>query len=380
MPSRAKASKPDPTARKFARPVSALFALVVVGALCCGTGYLHFSGRLGGITHSAAATYRDWIEAVVNDPENEEYRAEVLTRVIEEYRDTPVGKSLGLRNEAGQVVGRFRINVAQVSQPTAVSSEPAARRRYEVKLNGSGEIWHDTGGRCRFNGSAEVTYEVDFRVQDWRVYAWFTCIDLRNALFDCTHIDHILGQLMPGIVRRAGREALEEALKPGFTLILDGSGESWITAGRVGPEFKPRVGPMAESDKDCDTLWNDLSRLERDFRDYLGPIELHEGEELRVTVEAQSLNATENFGPDVLLLSETDFLAYEQRYPHELDRPLELTPVEGGYNVQRQNFEVKGRTGRYYLLLDYTEYGLSHEQWKRQRHPGLVRYYVRVKR
>lgn len=375
-----KSDRPEPGARRLARPASTLFALVVLATLASGAGYLHYTGRLGGITEGAVVTYRDWIEAVVNDPENESYRAEVLTRVIEEYRTTPVGKSLGLRNDAGQVVGRFRIDVAEVTQLAGTDNSPAARRRYDVLLRGTGELWHETGGRVRFNGSAEVTYEVDFRVQDWQVYAWFTCEDLRKPEFECTHIDHLLGQLIPGIVRKAGRAALEESLRPGFTLILDAKGNSWCAHGRVGTEFKPRPGPMPETDGDCETLWNDVTRLERDFRDYLGPIDLHPGEELRVTVETQSLDAAENFGPDILLLSESEFQAYEQLYPEDLDKPLRLNPVEGGYNVQRQNFEVKGRTGRFYLLIDYTEFGLSHEQWKRQKHPGLVRYYVRLRK
>lgn len=373
-------SKPEPGARKYARPVSGIFAAVVLVGLTIGVSYLHYSGQWNLVTRGAAATYQNWLERFVNDPNNETYRAEVLTRVIDTYRDTPVGKSLPLRNDAGQVVGRFRINKADISQTPPAANEPATKRRYDVKLDGAGEIWHSTGGRVRFSGSADVSYEVDFRVQEWRVYAWFTCVDLRNANFECTHIDHLLGQLIPGIVRKAGRAALEESLRPGFTLILDPSGDSWVAQGKVGTEFKPRAGPMPEPDKDCETLWNDVSRLERDFRDYLGPIELHNAEELRVTVEAQSLDANENFGPDILLLSESEFLAYEQLYPDNLDMPLRLNPIEGGYNVQRQNFEVTGRKGRYYLLLDYTRHGLSHEQWKRQTKPGLVKYYVRLKK
>jgi hypothetical protein len=370
--------KPEPGTRRLARPASMLFALAVLGSLAAAAGWLHHTGKLGAVTQGAALTYRDWIENVVNDPGNETYRAEVLTRVVDAYRETPVGKSLGLRNDAGQVVGRFRIEVAEVTQLAAADNSPAARRRYDVALSGSGELWHQTGGRVRFAGSALVTYEVDFRVHNWRVYAWFTCLDLRRAEFECTHIDHVLGQILPGIVRKAGREALEESLRPGFTLVLDSAGNCWCAHGRVGTEFRPRKGPMPETDTDCETLWNDVSRLERGFRDYLGPIELHAGEELRVTVQARGLDPHENFGPDVLLLTESEFFAYEERYPDGFDRPPALNPVEAGYNVQRQNFEVKGRTGRFYL--DYTEFGLSHEQWKRQTRPGLVEYYVRARR
>lgn len=378
MASRRDAPRPEPGARRYARAVSALFMLIVLGGLAGGAGYLHLTGRLGTLTQGAALEYQNWLEQVVNDPDNAAYRAEVLRRAVDAYRTTPVGKSLPLRDDAGHVVGRFRIQVADVTpQP---QPDPKARPRYDVRISGGGELWHETGGRVRFEGRAELTYEVDFKVDQWKAYCWFTCTDLRKPEFECTHIDNILGQMLPGVVRNAGRAALEESLRPGFTLVLNPGGDTWVAQGKVGREFKPRSGPFAESDRDCETLWNDVSRLERGFRDYLGPLELHTGEELRVTVEALSLDAAENFGPDVLLLSEADFAAYEDCYPRRMAQVPAFKPIEGGFNVQRQNFEVKGRTGRFYLVIDYTEYGLSHEHWKRQKHPGLVKYYVRLKK
>lgn len=380
MAARKATQAPEPGARRWARPASGLFAMAVLLSLAVGVGYLKLTGRLDPVVQGAAITYRDWIENFVNDPENETYRAEVLARVIDAYRDLPAGKSLGLRNDEGQVIGRFRIAVATITQPGAASNVPAERRRYRVALTGNGELWHDTGGRVRFTGSATVDYDVDFKVDDWTVFAWFTCADVSGAQFECTQIDNLLGQLMPGIVRRAGRAALEESLRPGFTLILKPNGDAWLTKGRVGHEYQPRKGPMPETDTDCETLWNDTTRLERGFADYLGPIELRAGEELRVTARASALDPRENFGVDVLCLTAADFAAYEERYPNRLDRPLSLSPVEGGYNVQRQTFEVKDRPGTYFLLLDYTEFGLSHEHWKQQTRPGLVEYYVRIKR
>lgn len=381
MASHRDALKPEPGARRFARPASLLFMLLVLVGLAAGAGYLQFTGRLGPLTRGASLQYQNWLENIVNDPDNAAYRAEVLRRAIDAYRSTPVGKSLPLRNDAAQVVGRFRIQVAEAEPLDAgAANDAAALPRYAVALTGDGELWHETGGRVRFTGSARITYEVDFHVDQWRAYTWFRCVEIRQSEFICHHIDHLIGQLIPGIVRKAGRQALEESLLPGFTLILDAGGNTWVAPGKVGREFAPRPGPLPETDKDCQTLWNDVSRLEREFRDYLGPIELHVGEELRVSVAAQSLDAQENFGPDILLLTEADFLAYERRYPDELDDDLVLTPVEAGYNVQRQNFEVKGRTGRHYLVIDYTRFGLAHEQWKRQKHPGLVTYYVRLKK
>ncbi len=380
MAARSAKPAPEPGARRWARPASGLFAATVLLALALGAGYLKLTGRLDPVVQGAAISYRNWIEDFVNDPNNESYRAEVLARVIDAYRDLPAGKSLGLRNDAGQVIGRFRISVATISQPQADSNSPAQRRRYRVALTGNGELWHDTGGRVRFTGSATVDYDVDFKVDDWTVFAWFTCADVTDAQFECSQIDNLLGQLMPGIVRRAGRAALEESLRPGFTLILKPNGDAWLTKGHVGHEYQPRKGPMPETDGDFETLWNDTTRLERGFRDYLGPIELHPGDELRVTAQAVALDPRENFGVDVLCISAADFAAYEERYPNQLDKPLTLAPVEGGYNVQRQSFEVKDRPGTYFLLLDYTEFGLSHEHWKQQTKPGLVEYYVRIKR
>lgn len=351
------------------------FAGVVMAGLLAGAGYLHVTGQWGVIAGATEMQYREWFEALVNDPDNEEYRAKLIQHVVEHYRETPAGKSLPLRDEQGRVVGRFRIHEAKIEQPYADSDEPAQRRVYTVALNGGGELWHETGGRVRFTGKAFVTYQVDFRVQEWAAYAYFTCLSIEREWFECLHIDNIWGNVFKSLVRNAGKRSLVECLEPGFTIIARPNGDTWLAFGHVGKEFQPRKGPFEESDRDCECECNDASLLHAGYRDYLGPIELFDGNELRVTIETEPLDPSRSFGVDVLLLSEEEFLRYEQSYPRKLRDMQPLQSLEQRVNMQKLNHTFTGLTGKVYLLVDNT--GLSGQ---RRPSDGLVKYYVRTKR
>lgn len=366
--------------KRTARRAAAAGLLLVLAALGSGALYLKATGRWGVITAGASLTYREWFEGFINDPDSETYRAAVLERVIAVYRETPVGKSLPLRDDQGRVVGRFRMESAEVTQPFASDSDAARRRIYDVKLKGKGELWHETGGRVRFEGGASVSYQVDFRSEDWRIYAHFTCREIREPYFVCTHIDHLLARIFSGVVTKAGTAAIEESLQPGFTLVLTADGDTWLAAGHVGKEFRPREGPFAPNEPGAETLYNDTSRLERGFRDYLGPIELRERDELRVTVETEGEQPGASFAVDVVLLDEAAFAAYERAYPDGMETAALPGTVEQSLHMSRAAWSRSGLRGRYYLVLDYTAWGGGIEEWKRQRQAGLARYWVRVKR
>lgn len=220
------------------------FVSVVMIALITGAVYLQVTDQWSVITGAASLKYQEWFEGIVNDPDNEEYRTQLIAHVVDHYRETPSKKSLPLRNDAGQVIGRFRINTANVTQPHAADPDPARRRVYVVDLSGSGELWHETGGRVRFNGVAVVTYQVDFKVEEWAAYAHFECTQIEGASFEHTHIDNFLGKMFPQAVRNAGTKALQESLQPGFTVIAKANGDTYLAAGRVGREFVPRKGAL----------------------------------------------------------------------------------------------------------------------------------------
>ena len=86
------------------------FLSIVMIALVTGGVYLKVTDQWDVITGAASLTYQEWFEGIVNDPNNEEYRARLIAHVVEHYRETPSKKSLPLRNDAGHVIGRFRIN------------------------------------------------------------------------------------------------------------------------------------------------------------------------------------------------------------------------------------------------------------------------------
>ncbi|MCC7508798.1 MAG: hypothetical protein IT464_05455 [Planctomycetes bacterium] len=355
------------------------FAAVVMGALLAGAGYLHVTDQWAVISGAADLRYRDWFEGLVNDPENEQYRAALIEHVVAHYKETPERKSLPLRNEDGHVVGRFRINAADIRQPHADSTDPAKRRIYTVDLAGEGELWHETGGRVRFTGKAFVTYQVDFKIEDWAAYAYFTCVAIDRAHFECVHIDNILGQIFKAAVRNAGNAALRESFEPGFTVIAKPNGDTWLSGGHVGREFQPRPGPFEATDSDCETVTNDMTLLHAGYRDYLGPIELFDGNELRVTIETGSLDPKRTFGVDVYLLSEEEFNRYEKAYPKHLRGLAPLVAHEQRINMQKLNLATRGCTGNVYLLVDYTGFGSGIDPDNRA-DAGLVKYYIRVKR
>ena len=357
------------------------FMSVVMIALVTGGVYLKVTDQWDVITGAASLTYQEWFEGIVNDPNNEDYRAQLIARVVEHYRETPSKKSLPLRNEAGQVIGRFRINAAEVDQPHRDDPDPAKRRIYVVNLSGTGELWHEAGGRVRFNGVAVVTYEVDFKVEEWAAYAYFECTQIEGAKFEHTHIDNFLGKMFPMAVRNAGTRSLEESLRPGFTVIAKASGDTYLAAGRVGREFVPRKGPYEEFDaKDgFETIHDDATLLHAGYRDYLGPIELFDDAELRITLEAESLEPRKSLGVDVYVLTEEQFQHYEEFYPDDLDRLAQLESIEQVHDMQKMNRTMTGLSGNVYILIDYTEFG-SRKDPDDFADAGLIKYYIRAKR
>jgi hypothetical protein len=376
-------SREKPSARESIRTgkgkASIGFAGVVLVALLSGGVYLQATDQWGVITSAAGLRYQAFVEDIVND--DEQLRTDIIERAIEHYRETPAKKSLPLRNEAGQVVGRFRINVANVDQPHKDDEDPAKRRIYTVDLAGSGELWHETGGRVRFHGSAFVTYSVDFRVEDWAVFCFFECVNVERPRFVCDHIDHLLGRIFSELVRKAGTEALDEALRPGFTVIARSDGETWLAAGKVDKRYTPRKGPMVEADLEdgWETIHNDVTLLHAGFRDYLGPIELFDGAQLRITLQAQPTEAGKTFGADVYVLTEEQFKSFEDFYPSSMDKLQKLENLDSVYDVQKLNRDITGLSGNVYILIDNTIFGSGKDPEDRAE-AGLVTYYVRAKR
>jgi hypothetical protein len=372
-----------PTARESIRTrkgkASIGFAGLVLLALIGGGVYLQATDQWGVITSAAGLRYQTLVEDFVNDDES--LRTDIIQRAIEHYRETPAKKSLPLRNDAGQVIGRFRINVANVDQPHKDSEDAAKRRIYTVDLAGSGELWHETGGRVRFHGSAFVTYSVDFKVEDWAVFCYFECVNVERPKFECDHIDNILGRIFSDVVRKAGTEALDEALRPGFTVIARSDGETWLAAGKVDKRYTPRKGPYVEHDVDngYETIHNDVTLLHAGFRDYLGPIELFDGAELRITLEAQPSEAGKTFGADVYVLTEEQFQHFEDFYPGNMDKLQKLENLDAVYDVQKLNRDIRDLSGNIYILIDNTGWGSGKDPEDRAE-AGIVRYYVRAKR
>lgn len=327
------------------------------------------------------AHYGSLVSAFINAPENEAVRAQLIETLVGVYRETPAGKSLALRDEHGRVVGRFRIEKAEVSQVVRESDDPTARRRFFVDLMGQGEMWHESGGRVRFDGGAKVTYEIDFHIEHLTVYTHFTCIKLHSATFNATHVDNFLARLFSSVVNDAGTRAVEESIKPGFTIVTRDDGESWLAMGRVGREFVPRKGPNPETDADCDTISNDITLLQYGFRDYLGPFEMYDGDELRLTLDVSAPPGQETPGVDLLLVNEADFRRYEALYPNALGRgteKLELSPLIENTNTRSLRFTREGIKGNYYLIIDRTPFGRGNQVVNKV--PCEVRYYGRIRR
>jgi len=381
MPSDTVVTASDNSSRSWKTRLSTAFAATVLLALFSGGAYLQVTDQWSIITAAADMKYQAFVEDVVNDPDNEALRADVIERFINHYRETPAKKSLPLRNATGQVIGRFRINSVIVNQPHKDAADPAKRRIYTVDLAGGGELWHETGGRVRFTGTAFVTYSVDFTLEEWATYAYFECISVERPHFECQHIDNILGQIFKAAVRNAGTEALSESLRPGFTVIARANGDTWLAAGRVGKNWRPAKGPFVETDTEAgfETAYNDVTLLHPGFRDYLGPIELFDGAELRITLEAVSLEARKSIGADVYILTEQQFRQFEDFYPANLDQLKKLDSLDAVYDVQRLHRDVPLIRGNIYILIDNTGWNSAKDPADRAK-AGVVSYYVRAKR
>jgi hypothetical protein len=242
-------------------------------------------------------------------------------------------------------------------------------------------LWHETGGRVRFTGTALVTYSVDFKFDDWSAWAYFECVNVERAKFECEHIDNILGQIFKAAVRNAGTAALDESLRPGFTVVARSDGETWLAAGRVDKTWRPRKGPYIESDAGdgFETIHNDVTLIHPGFRDYLGPIELFDDAELRITLETESLQQRKTIGADVYVMTEEQFKQFEDFYPDNLDKLRKLESFDAVYDVQKLNRDLTGLSGNVYILIDNTGWCSAKDPEDRAK-AGLIRYYVRAKR
>lgn len=328
--------------------------------------------------HTLKSYYGSAISSFLNAPENESLRAAMIEQLVDIYKETPAGKSLALRDAQDRVIGRFRIDNAFVLR------DQKKPRRFEVKLTGHGELWHEKGGRVRFEGGANVTYDIDFELDHARLmaYSHFTCAKLSNVEFKLLYVDNFLARILTTVVEDAGREAMEESIKPGFTIITRDDTESWLAQGHVGREFVPHKGPNAETDIDCDTICNDITLLQYGFRDYLGPFEMYEGDELRIDLNVRGLDGRDAPGVDVLIVSEEDFKRYEALYPDDLGKgteKLELKPIIEYTNSRMLKFRREsGLKGRFYVLLDRTPWGRGNQVPNES--PAEVNYYGRIKR
>lgn len=327
--------------------------------------------------HTLKAYYGGAISEYLNAPENESVRAAMIEQLVDLYKETPAGKSLALRDAQDRVIGRFRIDNAYIIRD---EKQP---RRFEVKLTGHGELWHEQGGRVRFEGGADVTYDIDFMLDSPRLmaYSHFTCVKLSKVHFNLLYVDNFLARMFTSVVEDAGRQAMEESIKPGFTIITRDDTESWLAMGKVDRNFVPRKGPNAETDSDCDTICNDISLLQYGFRDYLGPFEMYDGDELRLTLDVRGLDGKEAPGVDILVISEEDLMNYESRYPDHLGKDLEkfmLKPLIEYNNSKSLKFSRNDLKGRYFLLIDRTPWGRGNQV--KNEAAAEVSYYGRIKR
>ncbi|MCC6149959.1 MAG: hypothetical protein IT461_06900 [Planctomycetes bacterium] len=327
--------------------------------------------------HTLKSYYGSALSDYLNAPENESVRAAMIEQLVGIYKETPAGKSLALRDEQDRVIGRFRIDKADVLRD---QKQP---RRFEVKLSGHGELWHEKGGRVRFEGSADVTYDIDFKLDSARLmaYSHFTCVKLANVNFNLLHVDNFLARMFTSVVETAGREAMEESIKPGFTIITRDDTESWLALGKVDKDFVPRKGPNPETDEGTDTICNDISLLQYGFRDYLGPFEMYAGDELRMSLDVRGLEGREAPGVDLLVVSEDDLKRYEALYPDKLGKDLDnltLKPIIEYNNSKSLKFTRDDLKGRYYVIIDRTTWGRGNQV--KNEAAAEVSYYGRIKR
>ncbi len=327
--------------------------------------------------HTLKSYYGSALSDYLNAPENESVRAAMIEQLVGIYKETPAGKSLALRDEQDRVIGRFRIDKADVLRD---QKQP---RRFEVKLSGHGELWHEKGGRVRFEGSADVTYDIDFKLDSARLmaYSHFTCVKLANVNFNLLHVDNFLARMFTSVVETAGREAMEKSIKPGFTIITRDDTESWLALGKVDKDFVPRKGPNPETDEGTDTICNDISLLQYGFRDYLGPFEMYAGDELRMSLDVRGLEGREAPGVDLLVVSEDDLKRYEALYPDKLGKDLDnltLKPIIEYNNSKSLKFTRDDLKGRYYVIIDRTTWGRGNQV--KNEAAAEVSYYGRIKR
>ena len=101
--------------------------------------------------------------------------------------------------------------------------------------------------------------------------------------------------------------------------------------------------------------------------------------ELKITMDAESLEPRKSFGVDVYVLNEEQFEHYEKFYPDNMDELRKLDAIESRFDMQKLNATSTGLSGNVYILIDYTGWGNGKDPDDRAE-AGLVKYYVRAKR
>jgi hypothetical protein len=124
-----------------------------------------------------------------------------------------------------------------------------------------------------------------------------------------------------------------------------------------------------------------VSLLHVGYRDYVGPFEMYDDDQLRLLLEVKAQGGRETPGVDVFLVSEENFNTFEKHYPDNLGQGVEkfsLQPIVEYNNTKSLKFTGEKLSGRYFLIIDRTPWGRGNQP--KDATPAEVRYYGRIKR
>lgn len=235
---------------------------------------------------------------VVNDPGNLSLRRAILAFGTEQICAEMLARSAPLRLTADQpVIGRFF--------PTSCSSQALDNGNLFIQFGGFGYAWTSITQRMGFDAGGAIEFRHDFLMHRDDMYVYFQQQALTASSFRIRMVENAMaaaasklpiplvggGNTVQSIAEQFGQQLLRGEMSRGFTVVRHPDGSARFGLGLVERGSLP-AAPYERSAFGVE-LYNDVSEVSAEEQDFVGPIRMPKGGDIRVRASTDGVDATD---------------------------------------------------------------------------------------
>jgi hypothetical protein len=227
-----------------------------------------------------------------------------------------------------------------------------------VHVAGTGYGYMMPAKRVGFSVTVSVEYRPDFQIAGDDVYVWGRLNRIvQGPNFQLGYVENpvidVMANVPPfgGIANLLGNQVVAGEMTRGFTVLYNEDRGKDFTLGILAPPQRPSH-PFDVSDNELYTFANESVEVNANQRDYLGPFEVAESDQvlqLKMSVQGPAV--------DVMVVDKLTGDAWREAY--QTGKPLGPPPgpVQAGGPLQPGKVETRRyqlRPGLYYVVIDNT--------------------------